>query len=394
MNIILIADEYIPLSRKVQPKMQHELAVHLVNEGHNVTALMPTFRKEKLRETIDGVDVIRYKIGVNKNTSKVRRLISELSLSRKAWKGFKNNYCLKPELVVYFSPPIFFGKLIQKIKRKYNATSYLVLRDFFPQWVIDQGMIKEKSLIAKFFRHYEQISYESADKIGVMSPENLKWFNQYTCNKYKNITEVLYNWVDKSFLEPIAPNKDFRRKYNLESKTIMIYGGNIGHAQDMMNIVRLGAGLQHLTQVHIVIIGQGDEYELVESEIKRLKLENITLLPGVSQNEYFAIQKISDIGLFCLHRDHKTHNFPGKILGYLAQGLPVLGCVNSGNDLKELINDSGAGLISVSGEDSKLLQNAINLIHDTDGRENMRKNSLALLVSCFSVDAAATQVIK
>ena len=34
---------------------------------------------------------------------------------------------------------------------------YLVLRDFFPQWIIDQGMVKEHSPIVKYFKAFEQL---------------------------------------------------------------------------------------------------------------------------------------------------------------------------------------------------------------------------------------------
>ena len=42
-----------------------------------------------------------------------------------------------------------------------------------------------------------------------------------------------------------------------------------------------------------------------------------------------------DIGLFSLHRNHKTHNFPGKILSYMSFSKPILGSCNVGNDLRD-----------------------------------------------------------
>ena len=50
-----------------------------------------------------------------------------------------------------------------------------------------------------------------------------------------------------------------------------------------------------------------------------------------------------DVGLFTLHKDHTTHNFPGKLLGYMVQRLPILGSINKGNDLKEIVENANAG---------------------------------------------------
>ena len=42
-----------------------------------------------------------------------------------------------------------------------------------------------------------------------------------------------------------------------------------------------------------------------------MQLENVTLLPSVSQKEFKTILAEVDVGLFSPHR---THNFPGNFL--------------------------------------------------------------------------------
>lgn len=72
--------------------------------------------------------------------------------------------------------------------------SYLILRDSFPQWLIDQNIIKPNSIVEKYFRYFEMVNYKSANHIGLMSEKNHELF----CKKYPNIsnTQVLYNWTD------------------------------------------------------------------------------------------------------------------------------------------------------------------------------------------------------
>jgi len=101
-----------------------------------------------------------------------------------------------------------------------------------------------------------------------------------------------------------------------------------------------------------------------------------------------------DIGLFSLHPDHKTHNFPGKLLGYMAFSKPILGCVNKGNDLKDVINSAGAGIIVNSGDEEDLFFSAKRLIDSKNLRKQMGQNGKKLLLEKFSVNNASKQILE
>ncbi|MFI3137132.1 MAG: glycosyltransferase family 4 protein [Methylococcaceae bacterium] len=271
----------------------------------------------------------------------------------------------------------------------WGASSYLILRDFFPQWVIDNGLLPAKSPITRYFRFFEALSYRAADTIGIQSPKNLAWFLETTATKQS--LDLLYNWAAN---DPISTGDDaYRQQLGLDNKVVYFYGGNIGHAQDMMNIVRLAIAMQSEHEAHFVLVGAGDEVELVRDAIAPHALTNMTLLPSVSQGEFKKMLAEFDVGLFSLHHDHTTHNFPGKILGYMVQEKPILGSVNPENDLQDVLENAGAGLITVNGDDN-LLKNALHLLHDADYRKNMGKNAKYLLDAVFSVEAAAQQILQ
>lgn len=292
------------------------------------------------------------------------------------------------DLIIYYSPSIFWGNLVFRLKNLWKSPSYLILRDFFPQWIIDNGMIREKSLIAYFFKYYEKLNYKTADQIGIQSPANIEWFSK-KFPEFKNI-ELLYNWATDS---PVLNKNDFyRKRLNLEGKIVFFYGGNIGKAQDMMNIVRLAEKMKTYTDVIFLLVGAGDEVELVKASIQDLQLNNMILLDPVSQEEFKLMLAEFDIGLFTLHFGHKTHNFPGKILGYMVQEKPILGVVNPGNDLKNILEDSRSGLVTIAGDVEELYKNALVLLDDKT-RKQMGRNANLLLKSKFSVDNAAETVL-
>lgn len=386
-----MVDDYLPHSTKIGAKMMHELGVALVNKGHEVAVATPDFRIDSKYELeqIDGVDVYRFFSRNVKDDSKVKRAINETMLSRSAWKNLKPVFKeLSFELIVYYSPSIFFGPLVSKLKKRWNARSYMILRDLFPQWVIDHGLIKENSPIASYFRTFEKLNYKAADTIGLQSRKNLEWFQR----KYPQYNaEIVYNWSDEAPIE--KPSGSFRKKFGLENKVIFFYGGNMGEAQDMMNLVRLAQNLREEKQAHFVFAGSGNEFHLVQEAIEREGMKNLTLLEPVSQKEYREMLAEFDVGLFSLHRNHTTYNFPGKLLGYMAQGLPILGSVNPGNDVIEVIEEAGAGYVGVNGDDYQFLDNARKLLESKEFREAMGKKALGLLRGTFSVDSAVERVI-
>ena len=99
-----------------------------------------------------------------------------------------------------------------------------------------------------------------------------------------------------------------------------------------------------------------------------------------------------DVGLFSLHPDHRTHNFTGKLLGYMNYEKPILGCVNVGNDLKKIINENDAGFVADSGDADSIEELAIKLIENEKLRISIGKKGKVLLQNIFSVESACEKI--
>lgn len=392
MKIVILSDDYLPNSTRVHAKMLHELALEFTARGHKVIVVTPGCWQQDNKvviDNIDGIEVWRFKSKPTRGVGKVKRAINESMLSLRAYFALKNMINEQQiDLCVNYSPTIFFGPLAWYLKNK-GAYIYLILRDFFPQWIIDQGIVKEDSLIVRYFRFFEHLNYNTSNCVAVQSPANLVIFEKMYSN-HENAC-VLMNWIKS---KPISLSDVVtKEQLGLKGKVVLFYGGNIGHAQDMTNLMRLAKNLKNYEQAHLLLIGQGDEFKLVQETASSWNLTNVTLLPSVSQDEYMKIVAGMDIGLFSLSSRHSAHNFPGKLLGYMVESLPILGSVNGGNDIIELINESGAGLVSVNGNDDIFLKNAAKLIDDQLCRNEMGVNSFNLVNKLFSVESAANKIL-
>ena len=394
MRIALLPDEYLPLGTRVHSKMFHELALQLQKNGHQpivITPGTPLQDSNLVIDYVDGIEVWRFKSGYTRGVGMTRRVINEWLLPFKAWRAIKakvkeNNF----DFCINYAPTIFFGPLARRFRRR-GAYVFLILRDMFPQWIIDQGLIKEKSILAYFFRHYEKLNYAAADCIGVHSKANLNLFeNKFPA--FKNV-KILRNWASTVALPLAHRDKALRAKLGITNKVVFFYGGNIGHAQDMKNIMRLARNLKSTESAHFLIVGQGDEFNLILDLKCEWELDNVTILPPMSQSDFSRILTSIDVGLFSLSFRHSTHNFPGKLLGYMVESKPILGSVNPGNDLLKIINVFKAGAVFVNGEDRLLSEAAIKLVFDSKLRTQTGLKARQLLLQEFSVEAAVDGIL-
>ncbi len=391
MRISIIVDCYYPHST-ASAKLVHDLGIELHKQGHSVTVITPNCLNDNDLElsTESELTVARIKTGKLKGVSRLSRAIREAQLSATMWrKGkdfFRNHPC---DLILFYSPSIFFGELVRKLKSLWKCPSYLILRDIFPQWAVDAGVMK-KGLAYKYFRMKELEQYAAADIIGVQSQANLDYFTTNLPNKRYDL-EVIHNWTTLNDQEFVPAN--YREKLGLQDKVVFFYGGNIGVAQDIDNIVRLADRLMAHTEIQFLLVGDGSEVERLKALIVEKELTNISILPPVGQQEYLAMLSEFDIGLISLDKRLQTQNFPGKLLGYMYFSKPMLCSVNPGNDLKTMLERSEAGLCSLNGEDSVLLANALSLAKDAALRQKIGSNARQLLEQDFAVSVVARRIL-
>jgi glycosyltransferase involved in cell wall biosynthesis len=392
VRILIIVDCYYP-GTKSGAKLTRDLGVELTQNGHQVIVLTPSeANQEELEITVeDGVTVLRAKAGKIKGVSKIVRALREMQLSSLLWNKAKGYLRKHPcDLVVYYSPTIFLGPLVKRLRTLWNCSTYLVLRDIFPQWAVDAEVLK-KGLAYWYFRFKELQQYKLADVIGVLSPANLQYFAEQPLAKTTSV-EVLYNWtlIEEGKSYPVS---NYRSSLGLQGKVVFFYGGNIGVAQGMDNIVRLANRLRNEQDIYFLLVGEGSETDRLKGLIRTLGLKNISIQDAVGQDEYLSMLSEFDVGLISLERNLKTHNLPGKMLGYMQFSMPILASINPGNDLSDLLTTSKAGLSSINGDDDILYDQIITLARDADLRKELGQNARRLLDKYFSSSSAANQIL-
>jgi O26-antigen biosynthesis N-acetyl-L-fucosamine transferase len=390
LRILILVDCYYP-STKSSAKLVHDLAAELGRRGNHAVVLTPSeaVGGELESRIEDGVTVVRVKTGPIKGVQRIIRAANEVRLPARIWRSAKRFLRQNPcDLILFYSPTIFFGALVRKLKALWNCPAYLILRDIFPDWAVDAGVL-QKGLICRYFRRVAAEQYRIADVIAVQSPANLPFFAaEFPREKFR--LKVLFNWT--ALQEGPQPRTNYRASLGLKGKIVFLYGGNLGVAQDMDNILRLAARLAFRQDVRFLLVGEGSEVRRLRKSIEPNGAHNVQILPGMPQGEYLSMVSEFDVGLISLDGRLTTHNVPGKLLSYLYWGMPVLASVNQGNDLFVLLREGGAGYCFANGDDEALMQAALRLADDADLRAAMGRNARRLLEQTFSVQHAANQI--
>ena len=76
----------------------------------------------------------------------------------------------------------------------------MILRDIFPKWSVDMGLISKWSPVYALFRFFENLQYKLADSIGIQSEGDFDHFESYK-KKIKRKVHVLDNWRAKPVIE-------------------------------------------------------------------------------------------------------------------------------------------------------------------------------------------------
>ena len=390
MNLLLVCDAYPPMRTSAAVHM-HDLAVEFCKQGYEVTVLVPSSQASTIETVqVNGLTILRFHTLNTKDVSYIRRTIAEFIMPYLMYRQFKKlpSYSCEFDGIVWYSPTIFLGPLIRRLKGHFRCKSYLILRDLFPAWALDLGLIK-KGPAYFLLKWVESFLYRSADVIGVQAPGNLLYFKKM----YKNLPariEVLWTWAGFPVMKPcsiIVSNTQ------LSGKKLFVYSGNMGVAQGMDILFDLAIRLKIRQDLGFIFVGRGSEVDRLRGKANELGLKNILFFDEINPDEVPALYSQCHIGLIALDPRHTTHNIPGKFLSYIASGLPVLANVNEGNDLVNLIINERIGKVVCNNSIDSLEQMALKLIAEINQDCGLSFRCRQLALKLFSVDVAVRQII-
>lgn len=376
-----------------------ELAECLVHRGNTVTVLtiQPDGRTslEDSRkafsesEVIEGVKVFRASVPSMHPKNLLLRGVNTLLGSKLL--SIKSKRLLEGiesfDSVLFYSPPITLVDTAAKFAYKYGAKLLMILRDLFPQNAIDLGILKNRIAI-RIFERFESRCYRVSDYILPQTDTNVDYLMRVK-KVPKSKIRVLYNWVNTQSYKSENSTIDVRKEFGLNDQKICLYAGTMGPAQGLEKIIE-SAELLKNRNIVFLFAGNGRNRKDLENLARSRKLDNVFFRDYYPSNVYPNLVKSVDLGIISLSEQNHTPIVPGKLVGYMVGGLPVVAMINKeSSDLIRIIEESQCGKYVVDGNSAAFAEKVEELLSNDELLLEFKKNAIDYAERFFSVEAAA-----
>lgn len=335
-----------------------DLMRKFAQEGHIVYILTPAERRTGMQTHLEtpigndwhkNVHLLFIKTGNIQKTNKIEKGLSTIEIEFQITRALKRFFTdVKFDLVLYATPPITLVNPINYIKKRDNAKAYLMLKDIFPQNAVDIGMLSKTGLKGILYRHFrkkEKKLYNISNRIGCMSPANVKYVLEHNPEISPDKVEVCPNAIEVQDVTITEEERiALRNKYGLPlDKKIFVYGGNLGKPQDIPFVINCVRECRDINEAFFFIVGDGTEYGKLEEYVKIEKQANLKLMKQLTKEEFDRLIAACDVGLIFLDHRFTIPNFPSRLLSYMQARLPVIACTDSNTDIGDVITEDGFG---------------------------------------------------
>ena len=257
------------------------------------------------------------------------------------------------DVVITSSPPIF-THIVGLACTLFGKKKWVIdVRDLWIDAAAGLGFIKQGGVVETLARRFERYCLNSADLITVTTNRLGKGIAINPGIQEKVV--VIPNGVDTDTFVPAATVK----------KDQIIYAGNVGHAQDLENVMLSLPCLDREVRVRLDIVGDGDILPDLREFARANNLEDHVVFSGVlDRREIPGRMAESRIGIAPLKRTRMLeYAAPTKVYEYMACGIPFIGCGRG--EIEQIARESGAGVIA--DNDPESIKNAIaSLISDPE----------------------------
>ena len=388
------------VSNLTERGIYHDLLRKFRDDGHDVTIVTPVERRRRIATNFndrEGVSILQVKTFNIQKTNFIEKGVGTLAIEYQYLVAIKKYTPEKKfDLVLYSTPPITFAKVIEFIKKRDHAKSYLLLKDIFPQNAVDLGILKKNGILHRYFKHKENQLYAVSDHIGCMSPANVEYITKYNFKTTQGKVEINPNSIElsKGTFDEVKVD-GIKAQYGIPHNTVVfVYGGNLGKPQGIDFLIQILLANQNNRKIFFLIVGNGTEYQKLKDMLDLNRLQNILLINALPKKQYDELLSCCDIGLIFLDRRFSIPNFPSRLLSYLEYKMPVISATDSATDIGSIMESNQFGIGVLSGNLEAFNAAIDKLSNDAGYRKRLGENGYNYLLSNYLVKNSYDAIMK
>jgi len=250
-------------------------------------------------------------------------------------------------------PPCFFG-LGLKLGRLRNERSVVIVMDDHPRAMAASGAMSSSSLLFRLLDQLTNSALRAADVVIAIGRcmEALLPMRGVDPERIR----VIQNWIDDSAVR--RQNREsnvVRETYGWHDDTfVVMYGGNIGHAQRFDELLTVADRLDPSEGIVIVVNGAGSDAAQVRSAVDATAC-------GMSVDflhERFELSDVlaaADVHFITLREEWTGLGVPSKLYSAMAAGRPAIFQGSPNSEVAIVLAEHGIGIVVPSNDADSLL---------------------------------------
>ena len=320
------------------------------SKGHEVELVFGAKKNHKeywKKEFDENVKFNFFIANVDRESSFVQRVLNSLKVLFLALKCviFKRHFDL---IYVFSGPPLisFIINVVNLIKIK-KSDIIFILQDNLIYRIRNNFL---KFLFKKYIKYTVLISKKVIVLSDPMKAEILSYFSKVKKSKIEKKIFILVNFCFDLDYKKVQSNED--RKIDI------LYAGNHGPSQGLMNFLDVIAKIQNHKSMKISFYGDGTQKSKIIQRSIELNL-NINFNDPVPRDKIKEIMAQSRFGLVSMDTSLSNYAFPSKLAAYLSSGTKVIISSNGEDPLKNYVKKYNFGFAIDSSNVSKAAQSLI-----------------------------------
>ena len=266
----------------------------------------------------------------------------------------------RPDLVICMTDPPVVGDLALAVARRHRAPLLVISEDVFPEIATELGRLTNPMLVG-VLRRLVGYYLKRAEHV-VAIGERMRTRLVAKGASPARIT-VIPNWVDTRAIVPGPRDTAWSREQGRVDTFTVMHSGNVGHAQNLDNLVRATTLLRDLDDLAVPIVGFGARYAEIRELAERLEADKLMFLPYQPRELLPQSLGAAHVHYVGLAKGLSGFVVPSRVYGILAAGRPVIVAADPDSETTRLVEEAGCG-VTLPPDRPELLAGAIRDAHD------------------------------
>lgn len=353
-------------------------------------------------EELNSVKIIRVRVPEFAKTNKISRIKNILSYFFSAL-GASRRAGEQDYVFTISQPPILGGLLGVFGKWMKQGKLIYCIQDFNPEQIMAVGYLKNK-LILNLAMALDKFSCRHSDLIVTVGRDLVQTIeNRFNGKRVPQYT-MINNWIDEKEVYPLNSDNEkvveFKKKYGLEKKFVIMYSGNVGLYYDLERLIEVlkefrkgytqkgiyeeGPRTPDGREVFFAFIGSGSVLKNLKDYVKRHQFENVVFIPYQDKEKLIYSLNAGDVHWCVNAKGIKGVSCPSKAYGIMGVGKPIIGVLEEGSEIRTIIEEIGCGKCCEPGDYGEVANIIRWYIENADsakmqsmglkGREYLEKN--------------------